>query len=189
MIPFTLTVVIVTNFVVIGLLPVLFFRRDGRFNLRWFATGAPFFIAPLVLVLAYFGMIDVPHRIVEVVLATQGLATLTSLASIGLIAMTVGSHRVPLALWHQDNDEPVELVTWGPYAYVRHPFYTSFLLAFLAAAIALPHLATLGCFAYAGIALSMTAAREERRLAASDFGESYSEYMASTGRFFPRRLS
>lgn len=189
MLPFTLTVVIVTNFVVIGLLPVLFFRRDGRFNLRWFATGAPFFVAPVAIALAYAGIVDVPRNYVDVALATEGLATLTSLASIGLIAMTVGVHRVPLALWHQDNDEPVELVTWGPYAYVRHPFYTSFLLAFLAAAIALPHLVTLGCFAYAGIALSMTAAREERRLAASVFGASYSEYMTATGRFFPRRLS
>ena len=186
MIPFTLTVVIATNFVVIGLLPIFFFRRDGKFNLRWLATGAPFFVAPLVVVLAYFGAIDVPRNIVDVLLATQGLATLASLASIGLIAMTVGSHRVPLALWHQDNDAPVELVTWGPYAYVRHPFYTSFLLAFLAAAIALPHLLTIGCLVYAGIALTMTAAREERRLAASDFGASYNDYMTSTGRFFPR---
>lgn len=189
MLPFTLTVVIVTNFVVIGLLPVLFFRRDGKFNLRWFATGAPFFVAPLVLVLAYFGIIDVPRNHVEVALATQGIATLASLTSIGLIAMTVGVHRVPLALWHQDNDEPIELVTWGPYAYIRHPFYTSFLLAFLAAAIAFPHLLTFGCLVYAGVALSLTAAREERRLAHSDFGQAYSDYMTSTGRFLPRRLS
>jgi len=103
-----------------------------------------------------------------------------------LIAMTVATHRVPLALWHQDNDAPVHLVTWGPYAYVRHPFYSAFLLAFLAATLAFPHAATLVTLLFGWTMLTATAIREERRLCHSEFGKEYAEYMASAGRFFPR---
>ncbi len=182
-----LTVLLVLNFVMIGLLPVLFFRRDGSFNLRWFATGAPFFVAPALLLAGYLGYLPMPQQFsaTEVILL-QGSATLSSVLSIALIALTVGSHRVPLALWHQDNDAPVELVTWGPYRHVRHPFYSSFLLAFLAAVLAFPHPALLGCLAYSFVALSVTAGREEQRLEQSEFGEQYSRYMAASGRFFPR---
>ncbi len=183
----TLTALIIFNFALIGLLPMFFFRRDGDFNLRWIATGAPFFIAPIVLLL---GRLDILALTldpgVDGAAVPQILATLLSATSIGLIAMTVGAHRVPLALWHQDNDAPVELVTWGPYRHIRHPFYSSFLLAFLAGVLAFPHTLMVACFAYSFIALSITAAREERRLEASEFGEQYRHYMAASGRFFPR---
>jgi protein-S-isoprenylcysteine O-methyltransferase Ste14 len=102
--------------------------------------------------------------------------------------MTVGSHRIPLALWHQDNDAPQELVTWGPYTVVRHPFYTSFILALLAAAIAFPHPLTLVCLLYGTASLTLTAIREERRLSSSVFAAEYTRYMNNSGRFFPRIL-
>lgn len=187
MLSLSLTVLLIFNFALIGLLPVFFFRRDGKFNLRWIATGAPFFIAPAGLLLAYFGYLDLASEfsVAEVVI-TQSAATLLSGISIALIAMTVGSHRIPLALWHQDNDTPAEIVTWGPYRHIRHPFYTSFLLAFVAAVLAFPHAMTFACLAYSFVALSVTAGQEERRLEKSEFGEQYSRYIAVSGRFFPR---
>ncbi len=186
----TLTALIIFNFALIGLLPVFFFRRDGDFNLRWMATGAPFFVAPIVLLLGHLDVLaltDDPG--VGGTTVPKIFATLLSATSIGLIAMTVGAHRVPLALWHQDNDAPVELVTWGPYRHIRHPFYSSFLLAFFAGVLAFPHTLMVACFAYSFVALSITAAREERRLEASEFGEKYRQYMAASGRFFPRWMS
>ena len=180
----SLLVLLLVNFTAIGLLPILFFRRDGQFNLRWIATGAPFFVVPAGLLLGWFGVLDaVPLD------AGAVIATLLSAVSIALIAMTVGTHRIPLALWHQDNDAPAEIVTWGPYARVRHPFYTSFLLAFAAAAFAFPHLLTVGCLVYGFVALTITAAREEERLSASAFGDEYRRYMSVSGRFFPRVTS
>ena len=180
----SLLVLLLVNFTAIGLLPILFFRRDGAFNLRWVATGAPFFVVPAVLILASFGVFEAAP-----LAAGAPIATVLSAVSIALIAMTVGTHRIPLALWHQDNDAPAEIVTWGPYARVRHPFYTSFLLAFAAAAIAFPHLLTAGCLVYGYVALTITAAREEQRLASSEFGEEYQRYMTVSGRFFPRMTS
>ena len=190
MISYSLLIVLICNFIAIGLLPLLFFRRDGSYNLRWLATGAPFFVAPLVLLLGFAGVISMPPQSYGAeLLVTQGSAVILCVVSIALIAMTVGTHRVPLALWHQENDTPTEIVTWGPYRHVRHPFYSSFLLALMAAVLAFPHPLTLGCLFYSFVALSVTAGREERRLANSEYGDQYRQYMSDSGRFFPRLMS
>ena len=190
MISHALLTVLVCNFIAIGLLPVLFFRCDGTYNLRWMATGTPFFVAPLVLVLGFADVIELPTQSYGTeLLVMQVISVVLCVSSIALIAMTVGTHRVPLALWHQDNDAPAQIVTWGPYKYVRHPFYTSFLLAFIATVLAFPHPLTLACLLYSFIALSVTAIREERRLAKSEFGDEYRQYMSASGRFFPRLMS
>jgi protein-S-isoprenylcysteine O-methyltransferase Ste14 len=39
---------------------------------------------------------------------------------------------------------------------------------------------------YGLLALNFTAAREERRLRASEFGQEYLAYMQRTGRFWPK---
>ncbi|MDZ7769633.1 MAG: isoprenylcysteine carboxylmethyltransferase family protein [Woeseiaceae bacterium] len=181
----TLLMLLLANFAAIGLLPILFFRRDGTLNLRWMLTAAPFFAVPLLLVLGRLGALQ-PLATTGGLLRTLPLvAVLLAAGSIALLAATVATHRVPLALWHQDNDAPVELVTWGPYAHMRHPFYTSFLLALVAAALALPHATTFASLAYAFVALTLTARREERRLACSELSDDYLRYVRTTGRFFP----
>lgn len=176
------------DFVFIGLLPVIFFRRDGRFNALWFATALPFFVAPVLIVLN----IDVLELLVPVrlglpaerlILETTGVILYA--ASIALIAWTLGSHGAPIALWHQDNDAPAGIVTRGPYALVRHPFYSSFLLCFLATTIACANWGTVTCFVYSAVVLSATARREERKLAASAYGAEYRVYMQRTGRLVP----
>jgi protein-S-isoprenylcysteine O-methyltransferase Ste14 len=187
MISFPLFILVLCTFIAIGLLPLLFFRRDGEFNLRWLATGAPFFVAPAVLLMGLFGLIET-HYVAGglVLIAAQATSVILCSVSIALIAMTVATHRVPLALWHQDNDAPAEIVTWGPYSQIRHPFYTSFLLAFVAALLVFPHTLTAACLIYGAVAMTITARCEERRLADSEFGAEYRNYMAETGRFLPR---
>ena len=69
---------------------------------------------------------------------------------------------------------------------MRHPFYASFLLAFAAACALLPHPAILALALYTFVILSVTAAREEKRLGESEFGAEYRAYLTRTGRFFPR---
>jgi protein-S-isoprenylcysteine O-methyltransferase Ste14 len=181
------TFLVILNFLLIGLLPIVFFRRDGSFNLAWLSTAAPFFVTAVVLILGLTGFLQAVFE-AELLLATamQLLAVLASVVSIMLIGLTIGVHRVPLALWHQQNDAPVELVTWGPYARIRHPFYTSFLLAFSAAILVFPHYLTLLVWVYSSAVLTLTAKREEQRLMASAYGDQYSNYCRHTGRFLPR---
>jgi protein-S-isoprenylcysteine O-methyltransferase Ste14 len=182
-----LLVLLLGNFALIGSLPVICFRRDGRLNARWFLTGAPFFVAPLLLVL---GRVSWLHPLLAgratLQLALSGAAAVLAAASIVLIVATMEAHRVRPALWHQDDDAPAELVTRGPYARIRHPFYSSFLLTFVAACLALPHAATLACLLYAAAALTVTARREERGLSDSAFGDDYRRYLGESGRFLPR---
>jgi protein-S-isoprenylcysteine O-methyltransferase Ste14 len=170
---------------VIGLLPRLFFRRDGRLGLMWWLTALPFFVCPVVLLTAY-----VVHTPVMTWPGWQEprelVAVLADTGAIALLFFTLGTHRIPLALWHQDNDAPASIVTYGAYRRIRHPFYASFLLTFAGALALFPSWVTLCLLGYAVVVLNQTAAREERRLSTSSFGAEYREYMARTGRFLPR---
>ena len=89
-------------------------------------------------------------------------------------------------LWHQEDDAPRSIVTYGAYKYVRHPFYSAFLLALAGTLVACPHPGTMVCLAYALLMLRHTARKEEYKLANSEFGEQYRSYLARTGRFLPR---
>ena len=171
----------------VAALPWIFFRSDGKKNARWFATALPFMLGIVLLAAALLGGIDAWRPDREGLAVAMDLASVVlCAASIALMAFTLGTHRVPIALWHQENDAPRHIVTWGAYSRVRHPFYASFLLCLVGTVLALPHPATIAILAYAALALNLTAAREERRLAASEFGEEYRSYMARTGRFWPR---
>jgi protein-S-isoprenylcysteine O-methyltransferase Ste14 len=171
----------------IFLLPKIFFTNpDGKFSVMWFITAGPFLGCMAVLGLAAGGVIHptwVPGD-VQLVLAAAG--AILAACSCALIGFTLGTHRVPLARWHQENDAPKGIVTYGAYKYIRHPFYASFLICLTGATLAVPHPATLACLIYGIAILNHTASREERRLAGSTFGGDYAAYMARTGRFIPR---
>ncbi|MEV6315611.1 isoprenylcysteine carboxylmethyltransferase family protein [Streptomyces sp. NPDC051776] len=173
------------NFLAIGALPRVFFRKDGSLNARWWMTALPFFGVPVFLAFA-FAARWVPTLPGGWTPVLQLVAVPLSASSIALTFLTVGTHRTPIALWHQENDAPGSIVTHGAYRWIRHPFYASFIAAFLAGAAAFPHPVTIGCLAYGVIGLDITARREEKRLSASEFGSEYRRYMQRTGRFLPR---
>lgn len=176
---------VLVNFGFIGILPRIFFRSDGRFNLRWWLTALPFLIGSSTLIAGFFGYLNPVSYSVDVWIPRVAVIAF-SLASIVLMAFTLGTHRIPLALWHQQNDKPREIVTWGAYKKIRHPFYASFLLCSMASVILFPHALTLIGLVYAYFILNFTAANEEKKLSQSDYGNQYIEYMKVTGRFFPR---
>lgn len=175
------------NFIFIGLLPKFFFKKDGSFNPMWWLTASPFLLCTVFLLLSFAGYLprlsgsgNNLARVLELV------SVLFTVSSISLIFFTLGTHRIPIALWHQDNDAPKHIVTYGAYRWIRHPFYASFLLALLGALVFCPQWGTIATFFQGFVVLNLTAAREERRLCASQFGAEYAEYMRRTGRFWPR---
>ncbi|WNC67506.1 isoprenylcysteine carboxylmethyltransferase family protein [Thalassotalea nanhaiensis] len=179
---------VMSNFALIASLPLIIFRRDGSFNLKWCCTALPFLVVVVVLILGFVGMLTslkYPSQLWFEL--AQICAALFSIASIGLIASTIHAHEFKPALWHQVNDQPQELVTWGPYKRIRHPFYSAFFLAFCASLLLFPHYLILGCCVYSCIVLTLTAKREETRLT-QVFGSKYQGYMSTTGRFIPAKL-
>jgi protein-S-isoprenylcysteine O-methyltransferase Ste14 len=171
------------NFALIGALPFIFFKQ-GRFNLMWCVTSAPYVLCAAFLIESYvMGYHTRWDSILNVI------AVPFSVGSIALIFFTMGTHRVSLALWHQQNDAPHHIVTYGPYRRIRHPFYAAFLLALFGAFVFLPEAGTVFTFLYAGLILNFTAKKEEMRLKSSQFGSEYERYMQSTGRFCPKMQS
>ena len=77
------------------------------------------------------------------------------------------------------------LVTTGPYRYVRHPFYLSFLIAVIGGSIVTANwylfLTSLLPFVF----LVVRTRIEEEKLV-ERFGDEYREYISRTGRFWPR---
>lgn len=171
----------------IGLLPRLFFR-PGRRNLQWWLNALPFWAAGATLVAAALGVVEPLRPSRDASALSLSVASLgVSAASARLLSRTLATHERALALWHQTDDRAEHLVTSGPYAYIRHPFYASFILTLAACVLAAPHPLTLAALAVGAYRLSRTALAEEKRLVASDVGEAYTAYMRSTGRFLPRR--
>ena len=100
----------------------------------------------------------------------------------------LANRRKPLSACFSKTEQ-LHLVQHGPYRFVRHPFYCSYLLSWLAGAVGtmspllfLTFFAMLGLYWYA-------ARKEEGKFAASPLAEEYSAYRSSTGRFVPRPFS
>lgn len=79
------------------------------------------------------------------------------------------------------------LVTTGPYRWVRHPFYGAFGLGLASNALITANwfLAVTGFFAFV-LVIARTRVEEQKLI--DRFGEQYTSYMESTGRFVPRML-
>lgn len=174
------------NLSFMGLLPRIFFRTDGKFNLMWWLTSAPFFLSALLASLFYFKFLGLMPIFDNVEIALEALSAIFSVASISLMSYTLGTHRRRLALWHQTNDAPEEIVTYGAYKYIRHPFYSSFILASLATVALCPSIWSIALMIYISLMLNFTAAREEKKLSASIFGDKYRAYITQSGRFIPK---
>jgi protein-S-isoprenylcysteine O-methyltransferase Ste14 len=74
----------------------------------------------------------------------------------------------------------------GPYRWVRHPLYFSYLVAYLAVLVALPHWVTAGIFTSNIVLFAFAARNDEKKLAASALAADYAAYRERTGMFVPR---
>lgn len=82
----------------------------------------------------------------------------------------------------QDNHQ---LVTAGPYAYVRHPLYTGILIAMTGTMLIADDVGALLGFFFC-VAFFLLKAQREERILEAEFGPVYANYRAHTGGLLPR---
>lgn len=83
-------------------------------------------------------------------------------------------------------DLPRKLLHKGPYQYVRHPFYTVYLVSYLSVAVRYGSVWVAAPSAFAVAFYYQAARTEENKFARSPLAEDYARYKAMTGMFFPR---
>jgi protein-S-isoprenylcysteine O-methyltransferase Ste14 len=84
------------------------------------------------------------------------------------------------------DEVPPAVCDSGPYRYVRHPFYLSYMLAFVAVAVAFPSLIVSGvCVLNIGLFVYM-AFDDERVLLQSPLALAYKDYQMRAGMFVPK---
>jgi protein-S-isoprenylcysteine O-methyltransferase Ste14 len=115
--------------------------------------------------------------------AIAGIAMYIAATLLFLSALEA-ARRVPLPRTFVDDPLPRALITRGPFALIRHPFYVAYSLAWLAAPVAThgPLIAVLSLIAIGGY---VVAARREERQLEDRFGDAYRTYRHGTGMILP----
>lgn len=118
--------------------------------------------------------------------ATTVIALLLYCASFALFWVCVRVNRKgPLSVAFS-TDKPGHLVTRGPYRFVRHPFYVSYSLAWIAGIIASARPWLLLSLLVMGAIYYRAATFEERKFASGELAAAYENYRRRTGMFIPR---
>lgn len=116
--------------------------------------------------------------------AAAALALLAgALALFAWAAWTNRARRLGLAF---AGAVPTHLQTRGPYGLVRHPFYASYLLAFVGGAVAAGTLWLLPALVAGALTYWQAAREEERTFAGTSLAGAYRAYAARVGMFVPR---
>lgn len=107
-------------------------------------------------------------------------------ASLGLFWAAIFASREARLLLAFDEKKPHGLVSIGPYRYVRHPFYLSYLIFWAGWALATWHLlGLLPLVVIVGIYVS-AALGEERKFENSPLADEYRKYRGRAGFLWPK---
>ena len=113
-----------------------------------------------------------------------GLLLFAASAALFAWALTASRHQEFNSVFAETQARPI--VRSGPFRYIRHPFYTSYIVYWLGVAIAAWHpLSPLALVALVP-AYIIAARSEERNFDASPLAADYAEYRRSAGLFWPK---
>lgn len=108
------------------------------------------------------------------------------LLSLGLFWWAVSATRSSTLLLAFDAGNPQSFVNSGPYRWVRHPFYASYILFWAGWALACWTPLALIPVALVSTIYVSAARDEERKFGLTAMADGYRDYRAKTGMFFPR---
>jgi len=115
--------------------------------------------------------------------AIAGIALYVA-ATLLFLSSLEAARRVQLPRTLVDDPMPRALITGGPFAVIRHPFYVAYSLAWLAAPIA-THGPVIGLLGVVPILCYIVSARREEKQLEDRFGEAYRAYKNGTGMIVP----
>lgn len=118
-----------------------------------------------------------------VLLAVAGVVLIAALVLFEWARRTV---RGQFFSWIFSADTPMFLCTTGPYAYIRNPFYTSYLLTMASAVVIVPTILRVLVLGGLVIYFVWAARFEERKFERSELSAEYARYKQRTGRFLPK---
>ena len=95
---------------------------------------------------------------------------------------SIGSNISETVLTKKDH----QLVTDGPYRWIRHPLYSGALLAFFSLSFVASNAFMAGLVVLGAILFVAVVIPREEEVLIAKFGEAYLEYRKSTGRLLPR---
>lgn len=152
----------------------------------WVPLVAAWIALPYLALVRSHGLLAMPGFVGQ----DSGYASLRWIAAVGAVASLLltsvcwsrmGVHwRMAVSVKGED-----ELITDGPFRYVRHPIYALSMLLMICSAIIVPTVPMLAV-AVAHLVLTHIKARNEERHLITVHGEAYRRYLARTGRFLPR---
>ena len=106
------------------------------------------------------------------------------IATLLFLSALEAARRVPLPRTLVPDLLPKALITTGPFALIRHPFYVAYSIAWLAAPVA-THGPLVTLFGLGAIGVYAYAARREEQQLEERFGEAYRVYKMGTGMILP----
>jgi protein-S-isoprenylcysteine O-methyltransferase Ste14 len=116
----------------------------------------------------------------------QLAGVLLQLMSTALFFATITASRQARLRFAFDPAPPHGLVRSGPYRFVRHPFYASYLVFWIGWALAVWSAWAVVNLAVLAILYVVAARSEERRFAGTALAGEYEAYRAQAGLFWPR---
>lgn len=155
-----------------------FFRRDQKMAVRMKAisvTGAFGMMAHLT------GMAT-EHNFNPVLTSSAILSFLLALAVFWWALSQTSAGRLPIAF---SSSQPDQLIAGGPYRWVRHPIYLSYLLAWIGGSFAIGQLWAWSVPVVMGWQYLSAILNEERQLMSGPLAEQYGQYRASAGMLIP----
>lgn len=108
------------------------------------------------------------------------------LAALSLFTASVAATRRSRLTLAFDDDVPEHIARHGPYRWVRHPFYLSYILFWVGCAAAAFHVVTVTAAALLTATYVLAAVREERKFARSALAHDYRAYARQAGLLWPK---
>jgi len=116
--------------------------------------------------------------------ATGAVAGILTIPSVYWVLSSLGKNVSETVLTKPEH----ELVTTGPYRWIRHPLYTTGLALLLAVGLMAANLLLLMFAVLAAVLIRLVVIPREEAALEDRFGDEYRRYAGRTGRLLPRAL-